>query len=191
MAELKALMAANDLEAAEAKLQLIIVAAEEDGHIDEDEQRQIDEAKLEVNAMRRRQDEQRMAFEAAAAKAAEQAALQALLVANDVVAAQRKLAEIVAAAEADGHIDDDEKRQIDEARKELEKLQVEPNVPCTTLPPTSLHRTSPHIMCTPINLRHPYQPTPAPPGPPSRRAAPLLPRRAAPLLPRRAAPAVL
>ena len=34
MAELRALMAANDLEAAEAKLQRIIDAAEEDGHID-------------------------------------------------------------------------------------------------------------------------------------------------------------
>jgi uncharacterized membrane protein YebE (DUF533 family) len=138
MAELKALMAANDLEAAEAKLQLIIEAAEEDGHVDEDEQRQIDEAKSEVTAMRRRQEEQKMAFEAAAAKAAEQAALQALLVSNDVVAAQRKLAEIVAAAEEDGHIDEEEKRQIDEARKELEKLQVKftPRTPrpCSTHP---------------------------------------------------------
>jgi uncharacterized membrane protein YebE (DUF533 family) len=146
MAELKALMAANDLEAAEAKLQLIIVAAEEDGHIDEDEQRQIDEAKLEVTAMRRRQEEQKMAFEAAAAKAAEQAALQALLVANDVVAAQRKLAEIIAAAEEDGHIDEEEKRQIDEARRELEKLQVNSPIPQSPAPsfPPPLH-LAPHV----------------------------------------------
>jgi uncharacterized membrane protein YebE (DUF533 family) len=124
MAELKALMAANDLEAAEAKLQRIIEVAQEDGHIDEDEQRQIDEAKVEVSAMRRRQEDQHRAFETAAAKAAEQAALQALLVSNDVAAAERKLGEIIAAAEEDGHIDEEEQRQIDEARKELEKLQV-------------------------------------------------------------------
>ena len=124
MAELKALMAANDLEAAEAKLKSIIQAAEEDGHIDDEEQRQIDEAKVEVSAMRRRQEDQKRAFEAAAAKAADQAALQALLVSNDVVAAERKLGEIIAAAEEDGHIDEEEQRQIDEARKELEKLQA-------------------------------------------------------------------
>jgi hypothetical protein len=124
MAELRALMAANDVEAAENKLQRIIDAAEEDGHIDEDEQRQIDAAKLELAAMRKRQEEERRAYEIASAKAAEQAALQSMLLSNDVVAAERKLREIIAAAEEDGHIDEEEQRQIDEARRELEKLQV-------------------------------------------------------------------
>ena len=41
-----------------------------------------------------------------------------------MAAAEAKLNEIVAAAEADGHVDEAEQRQIDAARKELLSLQV-------------------------------------------------------------------
>jgi len=47
-------MAANDVDAAEKKLQEIIDAAMEDGNIDEEEQKQIDEAKRELEKLRMR-----------------------------------------------------------------------------------------------------------------------------------------
>jgi hypothetical protein len=53
----------------------------------------------------------------------EMAALQELLAANNVEAAQEKLDEIIRAAEADGHIDEDEQKQIDDARAELEAIR--------------------------------------------------------------------
>jgi hypothetical protein len=52
--QLIALMAANDVDAAEKKLQEIIDAAMEDGNIDEEEQKQIDEAKRELEKLRMR-----------------------------------------------------------------------------------------------------------------------------------------
>ena len=90
------------------------------GHIDEDEQRGIDAAKAELEAMRARKEE----AEAAARRIQEQAELQALMVNNDVEAAEKKLAEIIAEAEADGHIDEDEQREIDEAKAQLKVLKA-------------------------------------------------------------------
>jgi hypothetical protein len=58
-----------------------------------------------------------------AAEMARLAALQELLAANNVEAAQEKLDEIIRAAEADGHIDEDEQKQIDDARAELEAIK--------------------------------------------------------------------
>ena len=52
------------------------------------------------------------------------AALQELLAANDVAAPQQKLADIIRAADADGQIDADERRLIDNARSELEAIKV-------------------------------------------------------------------
>ena len=52
----------------------------------------------------------------------EMEALRELMKSNNVDAAQKKLAEIYEAAIADGHIDEDEQRQIDEARAELKLI---------------------------------------------------------------------
>mmetsp|Transcript_11741 Transcript_11741/g.27177 ORF Transcript_11741/g.27177 Transcript_11741/m.27177 type:complete len:756 (+) Transcript_11741:68-2335(+) len=120
MALLLAMMASNDVEAAEAKLAEIIEAAEADGVIDDDEQLSIDTAQAEVTAMRQKKDE----ADAAQRKAQEQAELQALLVNNDVEAAEKLLAEIIVAAEADGFIDEEEQREIDEATAQLKGLRA-------------------------------------------------------------------
>ena len=55
-AELIALMAANDVDAAEKKLKEIIAAVLEDGHIDEEEQKQIDEAQAELAKLKKRKE---------------------------------------------------------------------------------------------------------------------------------------
>ena len=119
MEELKKLMESNNVEAAEEKLHQIIADAEADGHIDEDEQKQIDEARAELEAMKERRAE----AEKAMAEAKQKAELIALMAANDVDAAEKKLKEIIAAALEDGHIDEEEQKQIDEAQAELAKLK--------------------------------------------------------------------
>lgn len=120
MAALQKLLEANDVDAAEEKLQKIITDAEADGHIDEDEQKQIDDAKSELEAMRQRRAEAEKVVE----EARQKADLIALMAANDVEAAEKKLKEIIAAALEDGNIDDDEQRAIDEATRDLEKLKA-------------------------------------------------------------------
>jgi uncharacterized membrane protein YebE (DUF533 family) len=57
-------------------------------------------------------------------EARQKADLIALMAANDVEAAEKKLKEIIAAALEDGNIDDDEQRAIDEATRDLEKLKA-------------------------------------------------------------------
>ena len=120
MAALQELMASNNVEAAQEKLDQIIEAAEADGHIDEDEQKQIDDAKRELEEMRQRRAEAEKAIE----EAKQKAELVALMAANDVDAAEKKLKEIIAAAQEDGHIDEDEQKQIDDAERELAKLKA-------------------------------------------------------------------
>lgn len=53
----------------------------------------------------------------------EMGALQELLAANNIEAAQEKLDAIIRAAEADGHIDEDNERQINDARSKLETIR--------------------------------------------------------------------
>jgi len=120
MAALAELMASNNVDAAEEKLGEIIKAAEADGHIDEDEQTQIDGAKHELEEMKKQRADAEKAIDEAKAKAE----LVALIAANDVDAAEKKLKEIIDAALEDGNVDEDEQRQIDQAQRELDKLKV-------------------------------------------------------------------
>lgn len=120
MAALHELLASNNVDAAQEKLDEIIKAAEADGHIDEDEQKQIDDARRELEAMRERRAEAEKAIE----EAKQKAELVALMAANDVDAAEKKLKEIIDAAMEDGNIDEEEQKQIDEATRELEKLRA-------------------------------------------------------------------
>eukprot|EP00960_Hanusia_phi_P041704 755126-Hanusia_phi.AAC.6 len=123
MAEFQAMMAGNDLEAAEKKLADIIAAAEEDGEIDENEQAQIDQAKEHLRAMQEKKRAAERLQEELERKAAEKAELAALMASNDVKAAEKKLQEIIAAAEEDGEIDEDERKEIERAKDELETLK--------------------------------------------------------------------
>ncbi|EKX46448.1 hypothetical protein GUITHDRAFT_107652 [Guillardia theta CCMP2712] len=123
MAEFQAMMAGNDLEAAEQKLKEIIAAAEEDGEIDENEQAQIDQAKEHLRAMQEKKRAAEQLKEELERKAAEKAELAALMASNDVKAAEKKLREIIAAAEEDGEIDEEEMKEIQKAQKDLEALK--------------------------------------------------------------------
>jgi len=120
MAALQELLASNNVDAAQEKLDEIIKAAEADGHIDEDEQKQIDDARAELEAMKQRRAEAEKAME----EAKQKAELIALMAANDVDAAEKKLQEIIDAAMADGNIDEDEQKQIDDAKRDLDKLRA-------------------------------------------------------------------
>ena len=120
MAALQELLASNNVDAAQEKLDEIIKAAEADGHIDEDEQKQIDDKRAELEAMKQRRAEAEKAME----EAKQKAELIALMAANDVDAAEKKLQEIIDAAMADGNIDEDEQKQIDDAKRDLDKLRA-------------------------------------------------------------------
>ena len=136
-----ACIAANDVEAAEDKLKETIAAVLEEGEIDDDEQRQIDEATAQLEQLKARMDfdsvcslqlEEWEDDEDASPPLANPTLLgvrshltfEDCIAANNIEAAEDKLKEVIAVALEDGEIDDDEQREIDEATAQLEQLKA-------------------------------------------------------------------